>query len=140
MSDQELKTDIEKEVYAELFLLMYYGWKQHPVYCGTSAGDCSICMDGLEETYVLESQCGHKFHHACIMLATITYDMDKCPQCSLNYKKTNKWANTDEIKNNNAKVYFDNSHYRYDDTSYYQNQGSQYFNLYGSDDERSYPY
>jgi len=73
---------LEKEILLELLLCYNYGWIQHPFYKKDKI--CSICLDNMNNKYVLETHCGHIFDLKCI-IGTINHSILKCPDCGSNY-------------------------------------------------------
>ena len=43
--------------------------------------NCSICGEGLDESYKHELKCGHVFHYECLMLSFKAIKNTSCPYC-----------------------------------------------------------
>ena len=43
--------------------------------------NCSICGEGLNESYKQTLNCGHTFHYECLMLSFKTMKNTSCPYC-----------------------------------------------------------
>ena len=43
--------------------------------------NCSICGEGLDESYKQELKCGHVFHYECLMLSFKAIKNTSCPYC-----------------------------------------------------------
>ena len=84
-------SDLQKEIAYEMLLCSSYGCKQFENYNGT-AGQCDICKDDLNDTYVLKTPCGHYFHWRCIYLS-LKHDYFQCIECNEPFEKTDNKIN-----------------------------------------------
>jgi len=78
IEDFDMKT---KFVALELFLKIRCGWTENENWTSeTGENDCTICMDSMENCYVIIPPCHHVFHYECILEA-LKYDQRRCPDC-----------------------------------------------------------
>ena len=70
----------------EATLLRNYGWKRYDKFGEDK--DCSICLDTMKDTCVLETECGHVYHPDCIIMAIMEYRARECLEidCSEKYE------------------------------------------------------
>lgn len=72
----------------EATLVRNYGWKS---YLYKKDCNCAICLESMNNQYVLETKCGHIFCKGCILIAIKDYGINKCVEtnCGKPFKHYN---------------------------------------------------
>lgn len=80
-------TSFREDIFFETLLCTKYGCKQYPNY--NDNGKCTICMDRLNDTYVIKTACNHLFHVECLLFS-FKYHHFKCIECDKSFEKIEK--------------------------------------------------
>jgi len=70
--------EFEDDILLEVILTWKYGWSNIRKYCYDK--ECKICLESMEDKYILKLPCDHLFHRNCI-LKNISYKRYTCPEC-----------------------------------------------------------
>ncbi len=63
----------------EAVLCKHYGFTINTNYPLDS--NCTICMETLQNGYVLQTPCGHDYHYKCLLETIMDHSYRKCPDC-----------------------------------------------------------
>lgn len=83
--DSEQLLKIKKHVALELLFKIHYGWEEYSEWYTDQ--ECTICMESMQDKYVLMLPCHDLYHHDCILEA-VEHGMRTCPDCQQFFKKT----------------------------------------------------
>jgi hypothetical protein len=71
------------DILCEFILVLNYKWKQVPNY--DFQEDCKICLNTLENGYILEPPCGHPIHRECAF-QLVKCGYSNCPHCKTPFR------------------------------------------------------
>jgi len=88
---------IASVILGELILITKYGIKGH-TNCAEDV-ECGICLESMHNKPTLEFECGHVFHHHCILCGIIVYKQRNCFRCNKPIRQITKNIFTDKEEN-----------------------------------------
>ena len=77
----QMPLNSKDDIVAEILLITRYGLNAYSKYDKDES--CQICLDSLQNQYVLQYPCDpkHTFHRNCLLTNVLNYYQISCPTC-----------------------------------------------------------